>query len=160
MDIFCLVLGVVIDFCVLLVAVIAARISYREYQSYKIKEYNELLSQLNIRYINSADVQVVVKYLRKKEPSSEIPSAYQIDLFLRFFEELGVYLKSKSLKRDDVLNFFGYYFWRFDKCKCGRKLKYKIDNKDAELDYLNEYRKLIEPYPKEWLDEDQDMENT
>ena len=100
------------------------------------------------------DVQTVVRYLRVNEPANIAPTAYQIDLFLRFFEELGVYLKSESLKRDDVLNFFGYYFYRFDKCKCGQKLKNKIDNEDAKWNHLNEYRKLIEPYPKEWLEED------
>lgn len=147
-------IGYVIDFCLLLVAIMAACISYKELQSHKIKEDNKLLSQLNKRYLESEDVQVVVKYLRKKEPSNLIPTACQIDLFLRFFEELGVYLKSGSLKRDDVLSFFGYYFYRFDKCRCGLKLKNKIDNEDEKLDYLNEYRKLIEPYPKDWLEED------
>ena len=138
----------------MVVAIIAAWISYKELQSHKIKEDNKLLSQLNKRYIGNDNVQFVVRYLRKKDPSNEIPSAYQIDLFLRFFEELSVYLKSGSLKRDDVLSFFGYYFFRFDYCERGLRLKEIIEDEDKDLKYIQEYRKLIEPYPKEWLEED------
>lgn len=153
-------IGNVIDFCILVVAVIAAIISYREYKGHKIKEDNKLLSQLNKRYLENDDVQTVVRYLRKNEPANIIPSSYQIDLFLRFFEELGVYLKSKSLKKEDVLSFFGYYFYRFDECKCGQKLKDKIDNEDEKLIYLNDFRNLIKPYPNEWQEDDEKKEIT
>ena len=156
----CLIIGNAIDFCILLVAIIAASISYKEFKSHKVKEDNKLLSQPNNRYLRSVDVQFVVRYLRKKDPTDEIPSAYQIDLFLRFFEELGVYLKSKSLKKDDVLNFFGYYFYRFEKSDRGRVLKDKIDNEDEKLVYLNDYRELIGTYPPEWSKEDIDDGNT
>lgn len=149
---YCSIIEIAIDFCILLVAIVAAFISYQELQSHKTKEDNILLSQLNERYLANDDIQAVVRFLREKDPSNELPTAYQVDLFLRFFEELGVYLKSESLKPSDVLNFFGYYFWRFDKCECGKELKDLIDNEDKDLGYLNEYRELIEPYPNEWVE--------
>lgn len=154
-----LIVGNCISLGLLLVAVIAAIISNREYRSHKIMEYNKLLSELNMRYVGNVNVQTVVRYLRKNGPTNEEPTAYQIDLFLRFFEELGVYLKSDSLKRDDVLNFFGYYFYRFDKCKRGQRLKEIIKNEDETLDYLKDYRSLIEPYPNDWLEEESGNEN-
>jgi hypothetical protein len=149
----------IISLLLLIVAIIAAIISYREYGSHKTKEYNKLLSQLNKRYVGNVDVQTVVKYLRYNDPTKEEPKAYQIDLFLRFFEELGVYLKSESLKRDDVLNFFGYYMYRFDNCKRGQRLKEIIKHEDETLDYLNDYRRLIELYPKDWMEVALEEEN-
>ena len=155
----CLIIGSCINLGLLLVAVIAAIISNKEYHNHKTKEYNILLSQLNERYVGNVNVQTVVRYLRKNDPTNEEPTAYQIDLFLRFFEELEVYLKSDSLKRDDVLNFFGYYFYRFDKCKRGQRLKEIIKNEDETLDYLKDYRNHIEPYPNDWLEEESGNEN-
>ena len=148
-----------IDLGILMVAIAAFVISMKELSSHKTKEDNKLLSQLNMRYVGNDKVQTVVRYLRKNDPTNEEPTAYQIDLFLRFFEELGVYLKSDSLKRDDVLNFFGYYFYRFDKCKRGQRLKEIIKNEDETLDYLKDYRSLIEPYPNDWLEEESGNES-
>lgn len=78
----------------LFIAIVAVMISIIELRSYKGK--NKLLSQLNKRYVDNVDIQVVVRYLRVIEPSDVEPDAYQVELFLRFFEELGVYLKTKK----------------------------------------------------------------
>lgn len=80
-----------INLGILIVAIAAFVFSLFELRSHKTKEDNKLLSQLNKRYLESEDIQIVVKYLRVTEPSIHQPNAYQIDLFLRFFEELGVY---------------------------------------------------------------------
>lgn len=138
-----LVLGVVIDFCILLVAVIAARISYREYQSHKTKEYSELLSQLNERYLGNDNMQTVVKYLRDIDPEGDEPSAYQVELFLRFFEELYVYMRHDGLEPNDVREFFNYYIERLYYSERGKKLLEKINHEDEKLDYLNGYKEII-----------------
>lgn len=134
-----------INLGILIVAVVAAIISYKELCSHKNKEDNKLLSQLNMRYINNKDIQAVVKYLREIEPSDTEPDAYQIEIFLRFFEELGLYLKTNSLKMEDVSVFFGYYFNRYETTERGKKLKARIKHQDTEkyLPYLNEYRKQM-----------------
>lgn len=129
----------------LVVALVAVAISIIQLHSHNNKENNKLLSQLNKRYIEDENVQKVVRYLRKNDPSNEEPDAYQVELFLRFFEELGIYLKTKSIRRKDVKEFFGYYFDRYEdeKNERGKILKSKIHNEDTnkDLPYLRIYRK-------------------
>lgn len=136
-------MGNYIQLGILIVAVVAAIISLVELHSHKAKENNKLLSQLNRRYLSSEDIQVVVRYLRKFDASDEEPTAYQVELFLRFFEELAVYLKTKSLKKDDVKEFFNYYFYRFETSDRGDLLKTKIKNEDSKLHYLKKYREIM-----------------
>ena len=81
----------IINLLILIVALSAFILSIIELRSYKQKECNKLLSQLNKRYLTNNDMQAVVKYLRDIDPTDEEPSAYQVELFLRFFEELNVY---------------------------------------------------------------------
>lgn len=92
---------------------------FREYKSHKQKEDNKLFSQLNKRYLNNEDIQKVVKYLRDQEPSDEEPDLYQLELFLRFFEELGIYMKTNSLDTELVDDFFGFYLRQLYKTKRG-----------------------------------------
>ena len=135
----------VINLLIFIVALSAFILSIIELKNYKQKENNKLLSQLNKRYIENFDVQLVVKYLREIQPSNVIPSAYQIELFLRFFEELGVYLRNDSLKKEDVENFFGYYFERFEKSDRGKVLKEIINHEDEKLEYLEIYKNKTKP---------------
>ena len=140
----CSIIGNIIDFCIMVVAIIAACISYKEWYSHKTKEYNKLLSQLNERYINNKDIQTVVKYLRYTEPSDSQPDAYQIDLFLRFFEELGVYLENNSIKKEDVRNFFNYYIEQFFKPEGrGKLLRLRSEYNKWDLHYLETYKKIM-----------------
>lgn len=134
-----------INFGLLIVAVIAVVVSIFQLKNHNDKENNKLLSQLNKRYINNKDVQIVVKYLRKREPSDTEPDAYQVELFLRFFEELGVYLKTKSIRKDDAKEFFNYYFNQYETTDRGKILKSKINNEDSDKDlpYLGIYRKKL-----------------
>ena len=86
--------------CILaLMAIVAAIFSWIELQSHKEKENNKLLSQLNRRYIGNEDIQAVVKYLRDFEADDAKPTSYQVELFLRFFEELGVYMRKDNLPK-------------------------------------------------------------
>ncbi len=54
-------IGTWIDLGILIVAIVAAAFSFREIQSNNVAERNKLLSQLNRRYLNSNDIQAVVK---------------------------------------------------------------------------------------------------
>ena len=127
----------------MVVAIVAVVVSIVELQSHKKKENNKLLSQLNNRYILTPEVQKVVRYLRENEPSDEEPSAYDVELFLRFFEELAVYLNTGSLKPEDIREFFNHYFDRFEKSERGKLLKAKIKNEDIEWKYLKIYREKM-----------------
>lgn len=85
----------------------------------------------------------MLRYLREFDASDEEPAAYQVELFLRFFEELAVYLKSKSLNPDDVKQFFDFYFRQFESSDRGKLLKEKIRHEDNKLEYLEIYREEI-----------------
>jgi hypothetical protein len=133
----------IIDLLILLVALAAFILSLFELHSYKQKETNKLLSQLNKRYLESDDLQTVVKYLRETNPDDTEPSEYQVELFLRFFEELNVYLRHGNLNPDDVKTFFNFYFDRLYHSERGKELLGKINNEDKSLDYLNGYKDKI-----------------
>ena len=133
----------IIDLLILIVALAAFVLSLFELHSYKQKETNKLLSQLNKRYLESNDLQTVVKYLREIDPDDIEPSAYQVELFLRFFEELNVYLRHGNLKPDDVKIFFNFYFDRLYHTERGQKLLNKIYHEDRTLKYLDGYKEKI-----------------
>lgn len=89
--------------------VVTIIVSWYEYHLHKDRERSKVFSKLNKRYLENKDVQAVVKYLSQTGPVQEAPDDYQIELFLRFFEELCVYLKSKSFEPQPVEQLFGYY---------------------------------------------------
>lgn len=134
--------GLFIQAGLLIVTFSAAIISLKQLRGHNDKENNKLLSQLNKRYTENKDVQAVVLYLREIDPTNKEPEAYQVELFLRFFEELGIYLKTNSIRKDDVKEFFNFYFDQYERTTRGRILKSKIHNEDTEeyLPYLEVYR--------------------
>lgn len=140
-----MIINIIIQFCLLIVAIVALFISKDELKTHKDKENNKLLSQLNKRYLNNDDIQTVVMYLREFDASDTEPSSYQVEVFLRFFEELGAYLKTDSLNPADVEIFFGYYFKQYETTERGKLLKAKINNQDTDtiLPYLGVYRKCM-----------------
>lgn len=137
------VLVAIADCVLAFMAIIAGVVSWFEYRSHKEKENNKLLSQLNKRYINNHDIQIVVKYLRIFDADDTKPKPYQTELFLRFFEELGVYLRNNNLPKDDVVNFFGYYLERMYKTDRGKELLAQIGNEERTWKYLNEYKARV-----------------
>lgn len=138
----------VIDLLILIVAGLAFILSIIELSSYKQKENNKLLSQLNKRYLANDNMQAVVKYLREIDPSKEKPSPYQTELFLRFFEELGVYLRHNNQLLLDFYIFFNYYFKQLYVSEKGKELLKEIDHEDEKLEYLKDYKRCMEKAEK------------
>lgn len=124
-------------------AIVAGIISWFEHTSHKQKENNKLLSQLNNRYLNDKDIQSVIRYIRVIAPDDDKPKPYQTELFLRFFEELGVYLRDDSLPIEDVDNFFGYYLKRLYESERGKRLLEEINHEENTWDYLNDYKEKV-----------------
>lgn len=77
-------------------------------QETREKENNKLFSLLNKRFLNSENIQTVVRYLREIDADAKVPRPYQTELFLRFFEELGVYMKNYNLPKKDVKDFLNF----------------------------------------------------
>ena len=138
-----MLIGSIAECILAIMAVCASIISLIEYQGHKEKENNKLLSQLNRRYLGSSEIQKVVRYLRDFDADNEPLSSYEIELFLRFFEELGVYMRKDNLPVEDVRNFFNYYFERFYTTERGDELRKQIKYNEEELPYIKDYKKKL-----------------
>ena len=134
---------VVIEGLTLLVACVAFGLAYKEYHSQKQTDYHKLFSQLNRRYEKNESMQAVVKYLRDKEPEGEQISLYQLEVFLRFFEELGLYMETNSLETDDVDKFFGYYLRQLYTTAKGKELLQRLGAEEKDLTLLQVIKKKL-----------------
>lgn len=126
-----------------LIAFIALIIAYGEYKVHKKINEHQLFSQLNIRYQGNEDIQCVIKYLRAIEPSDIKPTVYQLEIFLRFFEELGMYMETDSIDAKTVNNFFGHYLKELYTSERGIELLSQLKDELKELGYLNTLRQKI-----------------
>lgn len=124
------------EFVTVIIAILTIWQAWKAYYSHKLTEYHKLFSQLNERYENNGDMQDVVKYLREKEPSNKQPSLYQLEVFLRFFEELGLYMKTDSIKADDVNRFFGFYLRQLYTSPRGKTLIKQLGEEENDLELL------------------------
>lgn len=61
---------------------------------------------------------------------------YQLEVFLRFFEELGLYMDTNSLETNDVDKFFGYYLRQLYTTSNGRLLLEELGEEEKKLDLL------------------------
>lgn len=126
----------IVEIITVVFAGIAVWQAWKAYISHKDTEYNKLCSQLNRRYEQNENMQAVVKYLRDKEPIGYEPSLYQVEVFLRFFEELGLYLRTGSIKAGDVDTFFGYYLKQLYTTTKGKALLGQLGEEEKQLTLL------------------------
>lgn len=132
---------VVVECLALAIAAGALWYTHKEYVSHSTKEDNKLFSQLNRRYEKNHNIQKVVRYLRDIDASDKEPSLYQLELFLRFFEELGLYMENDSIDTNRVKGFFGYYLRQLYKTDRGRALLLKLGLKEErKLKLLQEVK--------------------
>ena len=75
------------------------------------KEQAQALSKFNERYSSDKNIEIVVKYLIGEREGAEvvIPTTYQLELFLRFFEELEYAISQKMLDEKHTFDMFSYY---------------------------------------------------
>lgn len=139
-----------VDYITAATAVFAVIFSWFQYSLYKKRERSKIFSQLNERYLANKDVQLVVKNLSKTGFTTEVPTDYQTELFLRFFEEVGVYLKSRSIKPKPVEQLFGYYLKEIFTSAKGIELLKACKYKDLDWKYLIYFKKSMSKVNKEW----------
>lgn len=130
------VFRLLLEFVTATVAVVALWQAWKAYSAHNTTEYHKLFSQLNKRYERNGDMQAVVKFLRDKDPSDEQPSMYKLEVFLRFFEELGLYMKTDSMKAKDVDKFFGFYLRQLYTSSRGKALLEQLGEEEKDLDLL------------------------
>lgn len=83
----------------------------KEYRLHMKKEQAQALSKFNERYSSDKNIEIVVKYLIGEREGAEvvIPTTYQLELFLRFFEELEYAISQKMLDEKHTFDMFSYY---------------------------------------------------
>ena len=108
--------GSVADFITCALAILAFILSYKEYRNHKKRERISILTQLSERYATDSNISSVVKYLEdleENEENTKLPDVHQIEMFMRFFEEIFCLIKANSLKENIVYYMFGHYVLLF-----------------------------------------------
>lgn len=99
-----------LEFGTIITALFAIVVAFFEYKQLKGRRKSELFSELNKRYLaDEKNIQPVIRYLSHLHPNAPVPEGYQIELFLRFFEEIDVYLKEEALDEETTYHLFAYY---------------------------------------------------
>ena len=122
----------VADSIMVIIAVITLFYTYLKYNDYREREKAEVLGQYNERYSRDEHVNKVVNYLishieRKK---SEKPSTHNMEMFMRFFEEMKLQIDKGRLNLKDVEELFSYYPMYLD-AKPGLLKTLGIDDYDS-----------------------------
>ena len=152
------VIKILIAFLALVISGITVYVTWKQFCLYRERERSKVFSQLNERYLANKDVQLVVKYLSKTGPTTEVPTDYQTELFLRFFEEVGVYLQSRSIKPKPVEQLFGYYLKEIFTSAKGKELLKACKYKDSDWEYLVDFKNSMSKVNKEWSEIPIDMD--
>ncbi len=109
-------LGNYSEFSTALIALFAFIITLLEYLSLKDAKQAQVLSEYNKRYSEDPNIIKVAKYLNSideggdiNNPIRSVPSNYEVEMFMRFFEEMELQIRNGRLDEEDVNNLFVYY---------------------------------------------------
>ena len=104
------------DLLTAIIAIFALIITLSEYLSAKDAKQAQVFSEYNKRYSEDANIIKVVKYLNFHDKGGKInnpvpvkPSNYEVEMFMRFFEELELQIQYNRLCEKDVIDLFIYY---------------------------------------------------
>ncbi len=99
-----------------IVTLFAFIVAWMEYHSRLDSMKAQVFSEYNKRYSEDPNIVKVVKYLNYIDldgtihnPHQEKPSNYEVEMFMRFFEELELQIRYGRLNEKDVLDLFVYY---------------------------------------------------
>lgn len=97
------------------IATISLSFAYKEYRKRLKFEQCDVIMRYNERYENSESIKRVVDFLTKKYKGEEVeteklPSIYDKEIFLRFFEELNYMIDCGYLEKDIIADTFAFYF--------------------------------------------------
>lgn len=133
--------GSIADCITALFALCAFGLSLYEFHKYKKRERVNNLTQMNNRYITDTEICLVLNYLEALEDNREntlaLPTIHQLEMYMRFSEELYCLVKSKALKVNIVYYMFGHYVLVFAKYK---------DKWPIELGYEKGYWQLFRDF--------------
>lgn len=135
---FTICFGSIADWFTTLIALGALIFSYIQIKSYKKQGRIELLTDYNKRFSENDDLKVVGKYLEKEcglKHHYEVPEPddHQVEMFMRFFEEIELLISERAMDEDIVYYMFSYYALEFEK----RRNKWKrVDYESGDWKYF------------------------
>ena len=147
------IIKIIIAIIALGISAYTVRVSLKQFRLYKERERSKIFSKLNEMYLSNQEVQAVVKYLTIDKPTKEQakePDEYQTELFLRFFEEVCVYMKSDSIEPEQVDKLFGYYLKEIFNSDKGKALIKKCKYQVCYWEYLVEFKNIMSKINKDW----------
>ena len=100
------------DFISAFVACLAFCVATHEYSLHKDSNQARVLADYNQRYCSDPIIAKVVRYLHENKDnrcSFIKPTSNEVELFMRFIEELEIQIERKRLDEDDVCCLFLYY---------------------------------------------------
>jgi len=104
------------------VAIVSLIVSFGQYKLHRKQMKTELLSKYCARYNIDKCIISVVKYLEKEEGLTHKcnvrePDDHEVELFMRYFEELELLIRAKSIEEKVVSYMFYHYVDTFVKLK-------------------------------------------
>lgn len=125
----------------LVIAFIALVFTIVEYIKYKKRFRVEILCKFNERYQKDNEIKCVTEFLEKLEDgkSDKIPDVHELEMYMRFYEELYFLIKSGAMRMGVAYYMFGHYVMIFDDNK--RELPKDL-HYDAE--YWEIFRSMVD----------------
>ena len=130
------------------VAMFSLCVSVWQYKLHKRQMKTELLSKYCARYCINKEITAVVRFIEKKEGLShrcdvEEPDDHEVEIFMRFFEELELLIRAKSLDEKIVYYIFFYYVQTFVKIKDKwKRIDYESDNWKVFHEFYSRMKKI------------------
>lgn len=108
---------IIIEVLQLVLAIMGLAIAYFEYCKHTNQNKYAVMSEYNKRYNDDKNIEAVVKYLiwflegnsSGKEQVPDIPTVYQKEMFMRFYEELQLQVENNRIGKGKIEDFFAYY---------------------------------------------------
>lgn len=99
------------DLLLVIIGIVTISLTFKEYFEYRQRTKAEVLGEYNKRYSENKHINKVVNYLvchlaKLKAPA---PSVHNVEMFLRFFEEIDLQIDKNRLDADNVEELFSYY---------------------------------------------------
>ena len=100
------------DIIMAIFAAITLICTFTEYRYHRKREKANVLGQYNERYSKDEHVNKVVDYIIRYMDNNvvnQLPSVHDVEMFLRFFEEMEIQIKENRMDENHVHTLFSYY---------------------------------------------------
>ena len=99
-----------------------------------------VFKNMNKVFVQDKNIQAVIRYLNQKE--TDEPKVNELELFLRFFEELDVYMRKGDINKHIINDLFYYYCRELIHSEECRHLRDKMEFNLNDWKYLKHIDKI------------------